>query len=186
MRLISIDVGIKNLSFCEFDKNKITRWELINVCDDTKQKTTQIPIETLVENILCKLMEYFPPCLESDTKEYDAVVIENQPHQKNGLMKTVSVVIYTYFNLLKLQHGNINKVKFVSANNKYKCKLVDVEQKSLKDYKQRKCIAIETITKYIPIYCPELIGWFHQHKKKDDLSDSALLGIHFLENKTPV
>lgn len=183
MRLISIDVGIKNLSYCEFNDDKIIRWQLIDVCEDAKQNTNKMPIEILVENVLLKLMEHFQP---SDTIRYDAVIIENQPHQKNGLMKTVSVVIYTYFNLLKLQHGIIDAVKFVSANNKYKCKLVDPSQKSVKDYKQRKRIAVETIMKYIPNYCPQLTEWFAKQKKKDDMADSGLLGIYFLENKTPV
>ena len=43
MRILSIDVGIKNLAFCLFHitsktKFKIERWDVIDLCNDVKEK----------------------------------------------------------------------------------------------------------------------------------------------------
>jgi hypothetical protein len=119
----------------------------------------------------------------------DNVLIENQPHHKNGMMKTVSVVIYTFFSMMKMQQGNICNVNFVSANNKYKCKKMNVieDAKTLcKDYRGRKNLSKQLMTKYIEDYCQnaELAQYYFSHKKQDDLADCALLGIHFIENSS--
>ena len=73
----------------------------------------------------------------------------------------------------------INKIVFVSATNKLKR---FIGKKST--YNERKHKGIE-ITRNAINRDPLLSSWqahFEQHKKKDDLSDSFLQGIWYLEN----
>lgn len=180
MKILAIDVGIKNLSFCVLsasgnttDQMRILEWD--NVCT-TEEKCSKIKIETLAECLLSKLMEAF----DQDT-EVDIVAIENQPMLKNGLMKTVSVMIYTYFNMLKLMYGNIKEVKFISATNKLKCNKAKDTDMSKESYKNRKKMSIVIMRKYLCEIDPERIAWFDALKKADDYSDCCLFAIYLAE-----
>ncbi len=168
--VLSIDVGIKNLSYCSFSVHEtisILDWQNITVTDRCIKK---IPLQELTELILATLEEHF-----DDTTKYDYVVIENQPMLRNGLMKTVSVMIYTYFNMLKMHHGNIVDVRFVSASNKLKG--TELKQGT---YKDRKKSSIELANIHIGKYCPNLQSWFFRQSKKDDCADSLNQGIAFI------
>jgi hypothetical protein len=178
--LLSIDVGIKNLSYCYFiissGQPMVKEWKNLNIMNENPNK---VGIEVLVEHILMALTETF-----TDQFESDVVLIENQPMLKNGLMKTVAVVIYTYFNMLKLQFGSVKEVRFVSASNKLKCKrLPKSDENNTKDYKSRKQLSIKIVDYYIKDLCPDLVPWYNVQKKKDDLADAMCQGIHYLENK---
>ena len=160
-RILSIDVGIKNLSFCYFesakDKTKVLQWDNVSVANHVKN----VKLEELTELMLSKLNETF------DSDFYaDVVIIENQPMLKNGMMKTISVVIYTYFHLLKLQYGTVKEVRFISDKS---------------TYKDRKKLSVDVTHKYIQSLCPERNEWFLSMKKKDDAADSFLLGIYYIE-----
>lgn len=180
MRILSIDVGIKHLSYCMIsttnESTRVEEWDVVSVTD---QKCTKIQVEQLTENVLEKLMELFP-----ETTSVDTVLIENQPMLKNGMMKTVSVVIYTYFNMLKLQYGSINEVKFISASNKSKCKRVAELKDAIapSSYKDRKKLSIELTRLYIKTICPEREAWFDAQRKKDDASDSFTQCIYYIEH----
>lgn len=182
MKVLSFDVGIKNLSYCVLEKDvgtdeiRIISWENLCICESNCKK---IAFENLCELLILKLQESFDGDFNADV-----VLIENQPMHKNGLMKSVSVMIYTYFNILKLQFGNVTEVRFISATNKLKCKRVkEVGGNTAKTYKERKLLGIELARRYIEAMCPERMSWFESQKKKDDLSEAALAGIYFLENK---
>lgn len=177
-RILSIDVGIKNLSYCLFEsegihKTRVVKWENVCVTDSNCKK---IKIEELTEQILECLMSKFDESFEADV-----VLIENQPMLKNGSMKTVSVVIYTFFNMLKIMYGNIKNVRFISASNKLKCKKVLELQKNIDTYKDRKRLGIEGARLYMADICQEREEWFNIQSKKDDISDAFLLGIHYIE-----
>ena len=94
---------------------------------------------------------------------------------KNGLMKTLSVVIYTYFNMLKLQQGIVNQVSFISATNKLKCK--KMTQVPSKVYKDRKKQGIQLAKEYLS---GERLEWLNAQKKQDDLCDAFLAGMYYL------
>jgi hypothetical protein len=59
-------------------------------------------LEELIECMLITLNENF-----DENFEADIVLIENQPALLNGNMKTISVVIYTYFNMMRLANMEI-------------------------------------------------------------------------------
>jgi Holliday junction resolvasome RuvABC endonuclease subunit len=179
LRILSIDVGIKNLSYCVLTvtENEVTipNWDNIRVTDSNCNK---IKLEELTEELLKALNETF-----SDTFEADIVLIENQPMLKNGLMKTLSVMIYTYFNMMRLQYGTISEVKFISATNKLKCqKVAEVQTSSTTTYKDRKKLSIEVVKRYLEEISPSRLSWFSQQKKQDDLADSFNQAMHYIEN----
>jgi hypothetical protein len=138
MKLLSWDVGIYNLSYCILEKNdetkeiKIIDWNIVNLVDSEKMKKDR---NLLFENIPRKLHE-LPQLLD-----VDGVVIENQPSLKNPQMKSIQMILYSYFLILGKVIGNgeitksyIENVDFCSASNKLKVydgpKIVLPEKKS--------------------------------------------------------
>ena len=172
MKILSIDVGLKNLSYCHLDTTpKILKWETLCVTDGNCKK---MKLEEIIEAVLITLNENFDDTFTSDT-----VLIENQPAMMNGTMKSISIVIYTYFNMMRLQYGNIQEVKFISASNKLKCnKGVDLKTDT---YKDRKKASVDLARIYVKELFPERLEWFDDQKKKDDASDSALQAIYYME-----
>ena len=105
------------------------------------------------------------------------VFIENQPCLKNPIMKTIQVILYTYF-IIK----NIVNVQFVNAKLKqsfFKKDFIESQEKSM--YKKRKMHSIMLVDNLIKdniidIDCL-LIKQYNASKKKDDYADSLLQGI---------
>ncbi len=122
MRILSWDVGIYNLCYCILEKNdetnelKIIDWSIVNLVDDEKMKKNK---SMLFENIPKKL--YHIP----DLLDVDYVVIENQPSLKNPQMKSIQMILYSYFIIMgkTIEMGNdklITSIDFCSASNKLK------------------------------------------------------------------
>lgn len=175
-KILSIDVGIKNLSYCYLDADstriKIMDWN--NLCV-TECNSKKMKLEQLTELVLLTLQENF-----NEDYEADIVLIENQPMLKNGMMKTISVIIYTFFNILKMQFGNIEEVRFISATNKLKC--AKVETDAVKStYKDRKKLSIHVAKLYLEKISPERIVWFEKQTKADDYSDCLNQAIFYIE-----
>ena len=78
----------------------------------------------------------------------------------NGLMKSLSMVIYTYF---KMQQPT-SIVKFINATNKLKCHHVDPFPKSI-SYSEKKKLAKKTTRKYLEIMFPDKIDWLINKKR---------------------
>tara|TARA_Y100000591_G_C21848450_1_gene710094 strand:+ start:2658 stop:3377 length:720 start_codon:yes stop_codon:yes gene_type:complete len=117
------------------------------------------------------------------------IIIENQPVLKNPTMKSIQIMLYSYF---LIKNKNIEKIKLVNASNKLKVckeKLSEENQQKIskiKDkYRKNKTLAI--------IHCEMMISdekvleFFNSHKKKDDLADAYLMTKYLLkENKVCV
>jgi hypothetical protein len=123
MKVLSWDVGIYNLSYCILEKNeidevKIIKWDIVNLVDNEEMKKNR---NLIFENIPRKLYE-IPELLN-----VDYVVIENQPSLKNPQMKSIQMILYSYFLILgkiigdgDKNTGYIDKIDFCSASNKLK------------------------------------------------------------------
>jgi len=119
MKILSWDVGIINLSYCILEKNemgiKILHWGIINLMETPEMKKNR---NLLFENIPKKLHE-LPYLLN-----VDKVVIENQPSLKNPQMKSIQMIVYSYFLMYgKVLNNNENKIMdidFCNASNKLK------------------------------------------------------------------
>ena len=88
-------------------------------------------------------------------------------------MKTIQGMIAQYFIMCGIQD-----VTFVSSVNKLKA-FTDMDQNKT-EYKDRKKLGIE-VTKGIIANMKDWTPFFLAHKKKDDLADSFLQGIWFLQ-----
>jgi len=121
MRILSWDVGIINLGYCIIETNndnnehKIIYWGIINLIDnDTMRKNRNL----IFENIPKKLHEN--PFL----LDVDKVVIENQPSLKNPQMKSIQMIVYSYFlmygKVLNNDENHIKNIDFCNASNKLK------------------------------------------------------------------
>ena len=141
-----------------------------------KPKKKKIKIQELGKNLILEL-DKFP-----DFLNIDYVLIENQPVLKNPTMKSVQMILYSYFLINGIIKNTIKEIKFISARNKLKVydgPLIEVKIKG--KYARRKRLSIE--------YCRHMINndennlqFFNGHKKKDDLADSYLQAIWFLKN----
>ena len=108
----------------------------------------------------------------------DYVIIENQIGPLAIRMKTIQGMIVQYFIMSNL---NVEHIEFISASNKLKdCDVKDKEKYS--DRKKlgiAKCLGVLTTD----FRFNEHMSYFNSHKKKDDLSDSFLQGMWFINNK---
>tara|TARA_B100001250_G_C19735534_1_gene760576 strand:+ start:304 stop:984 length:681 start_codon:yes stop_codon:yes gene_type:complete len=105
----------------------------------------------------------------------DTVIIENQISRIATRMKTIQGMIMQYF-IIK----QTNDIEFISSTNKLK---LFTSKKT--DYKERKKMGIEYCKETI-IKDENLIKWlniFEKHKKKDDLADSFLQGLWYMNNR---
>lgn len=161
MRVLSIDVGIKNLAMCLLeDKKRIVFWEV-----------SQIPSEHS-DGLFPILKRHL-----DERKELlgvmDLVLIERQP-DKNRKMKSVENFLHAYF--------VCNEIKTLLWDAKHK--IPDVCGPGKKKYKQRKDTSIERCGLWIAENAKEWVTFFETHKKKDDLADTVMQALSYKE-KTP-
>lgn len=225
MKVLSFDVGIKNLAYCliDSDDKTIDDWGILNVsidphCSHCNSKTgkqcdksakficdsdfllcsshknlkcyknlkmknipkEKNPILHLGENMVKILNE------KKNFLEVDAVLIENQPALKNPTMKTVQMILYSFFLINGVTNidSPINNIEMINARNKLKAYKGPPVKCEIKDkYKKTKFLGIQ--------YCKCMIeenqkidqkyrDQFNESKKQDDLSDAYLQGIYWL------
>ena len=228
MRILSIDVGIKNLSYVLIEINsirpildwKIIEWNNVNInhsfnnlnyvflehkkwtkttlieCTQAfnidipskvtkdelciligsylrdkgvKKSNATIELQTVVENVANHFNSVFRPL------KCDAVIIENQPCMKNPQMKSMQMIVFTYFCLLKGEYV----VKCVSASSKMRfCKSIGWIEQVPKGYAHTKACSIEVVTKLLGDSPPDL---WNKSNKKDDLSDVIIQAFAYCD-----
>ena len=197
MKILSWDVGIYNLSYCILEINeekviKILGWDIVNLVDNDNMKKNR---NLLFENIPRKLHE-IPELLN-----VDIVVIENQPSLKNPQMKSIQMILYSYFLILGKVIGNgnnsssyIENIDFCSASNKLKVydgpKIILSEKTTRKKKTPEK---VEETIKDIEIKDVEMKDVeMKEEKKRSSLkyADKKRLAIehakYFLEKQEPI
>ena len=117
-----------------------------------------------------------------------SVLIENQPALKNPVMKSIQMIIYTFFIIegVMKESSSIKSVHMVNARNKlkvYKGEPVSIPFKNDKKnkYKINKFLSVEYTKNMIQNQTDEIKYIFNSSKKKDDLADSYLQGIYWIE-----
>ena len=206
MKIISFDIGINNLSYCIFDiisedsnntletnvpsettitletttletntqkqPYTIADWNVLNINIDGVKKPT---IHYLTRNII-KLFDELPLFLECNK-----VVIENQPCMKNPVMKSIQMIVYSYFAIRGVtDNKTTSEIVLMSASNKMKVydgPPIELAVKS--KYTRNKKLAI-LHTQYI-LKDVEKLEFFNTHKKKDDLADAYLQGLFYIK-----
>ena len=195
MIYISFDIGIKNLALCILKKTeseiKILDWRILSLADKKKDIKG---IDDISERIYMELDNIIGNLKELGIDEIDYVLIENQPSNLNGIMKTIQYIIYCYFSLLKYWDKIIDNVVLVNASLKTKThdykpdiqvKMDETQKtKNVKGfrrdkYKMNKQTSIEICKNYIKDDA-YLCDIFDNNKKKDDLSDACLQAVAYI------
>jgi hypothetical protein len=195
MIYISFDIGIKNLAMCILKKTeseiKILDWRIISLADKKKDIKG---IDDISERIYMELDNIIGNLKGLGIDKIDYILIENQPSNLNGIMKTIQYIIYCYFSLLKYWDKIIDNVVLVNASLKTKThdfkpdiqiKMDETQKtKNVKGfrrdkYKMNKLTSIEICKNYIKddAYLCDL---FDNNKKKDDLSDACLQAVAYI------
>ena len=120
---------------------------------------------------------------KTDFLNHDVICIENQPALKNPIMKTVQMILYSYFMIEGATKDKpVEQVHMINARNKLKVyKGPPVECKYKEKYKRNKYLSVEYTKNMILNQEEKFIELFTESKKKDDLADAYLQGIYFID-----
>jgi hypothetical protein len=147
-----------------------------------KYKTTKIKQKKLKSYNTQELCECLVTKLNTidSLKDIHTIVVENQP-SCNPSMKKISYMLYSYFIMKGIDKTPKTKVVFFAPKNKLKAYTGPFIKCDLTNpYKKRKFLGTA--------YCEKMIGgetdaehlsFFKSHKKKDDLADCYLQGVHY-------
>ena len=111
--ILSFDIGIKNLAYClmykdnSIDNNnniKVIDWEIIQLIEDGV-KCKEVSLDTITNVLYNKLQEIF---IDHDITE---ILLENQPVLKNPVMKSIQIILYSFFQYEKEKEKARKKVK---------------------------------------------------------------------------
>jgi hypothetical protein len=160
--ILSIDCGIKNLAMCLIDPKdkKIHQWDVSGVPPMHADGIFPCLVRHLNEK---------PWVLKATT-----VVIEKQPDRNRG-MKGVENLLHTYF-LVKEKDVVIWDARH---------KIPDVAGAGKARYLQRKKASIERSRKFIVSNetNKNWVAFFDAHKKKDDLADTVMQALSFIDKR---
>ena len=229
MKILSLDIGINNLSYCilswEVDKYVIHNWDILNVnpyeeinneitklnkdIDKSNKKLLKVSLkdsddvkegDIYIQPKLVKKKVKKKPSVNQVAHEIitifdnnkhlldcNYVLIENQPCMKNPTMKSIQMIVYTYFYVRgitdAIECDKIKEIVFLSASNKLKVydgPLLTFDVKS--KYTLSKKLGIAH-TKYFLKDNEDKLAFFNSHKKKDDLADAFLQGVYFINKR---
>lgn len=176
---------------------KIKKADLANLINENIQKTyfdtieskkaNEVDLFNIGVNIKNKFNETFQDVAKPGSNiseplepvgKIDYVIIENQIGPLAIRMKTIQGMIVQYF---IMSHLNVEHIEFISAANKLK----DCDMKDKEKYSDRKKMGISKCLGILTsdFRFNEHVNYFNSHKKKDDLSDSFLQGLWFINNK---
>ena len=193
MLYISFDIGVKNLALCILKQTdsliKVIDWRVITLAEKKKDING---LNTISENLFYELDNIVGSIEELKYEKIDYVLIENQPSNLNGIMKSIQLLIFSYFMLLKHWDKLNMNVLLINASLKLQYHtfkpepLIKIDSQRTKKeqkrdkYRNNKNDGIE-ITKYYIKDNKILYDYFTKHKKKDDLADTLLQTISYIK-----
>lgn len=160
------------------------------------KKSTQLDITHLGTALFDELENR--PHLHQNSK---CVLLENQPVLTNPTMKSIQMFVHSYFMDygMRNEKGAVQEIHCYSASKKLDLikhvpaaiyENIKTEAKTIpKKYGRYKRIAIRLCEHFlgqsstIGIRCDDMYAKFKESKKRDDLADSLLMTLHYLERE---
>lgn len=195
--ILSFDIGVKNLAYCYFQYTSLSKqfnlndieldvfdWNVIDLDELMASSKTKPSLNDRCNVLLKELNVNF------SLVDVDYVLIENQPVLKNPIMKSIQMIVYTFFKNLQINECKmIIDVQMINASNKVRYavnvlskhfKVECIESSEKKTYKMNKDIVVsctKQLLSYKEMHNP--LTFFNGFKKKDDLADTLLQGLYF-------
>lgn len=204
MYVISFDVGIKNLAYTILEyredptipkkgvrnadkhdvlnRSKILTWNKVDLgCNKYDlEKITQNLLEVLDNIAYAEVHDLHDSVIH--------VVIENQPALKSPTMKSIQIVIYTYFNTIAKYNSLNLKTRLVSAKSKLKYiesfEEFDGGDTTKKGYAKNKSDSVAFTRWLLAEKVPNAKAQevLEAMKKRDDICDSYLQALYYVQN----
>lgn len=150
-----------------------------------KTNANLVPLELIGRTLFKKLDEntLFTQC--------NNIIIENQPVLKNPKMKSIQIMLYSYF---LIKNINMDNIQLINASNKLKVFKGELDEpinqmlKKINDkYRRNKITAIEHCKKMLENNKElDFLKIFEGHKKKDDLADAYLMCQYFIKKHSKI
>lgn len=153
MKIVSIDVGLRNFGYAIIEDNKLIDFDSICIWDLVpKDKRKDYPY---IARVLVDKTNIFD--------DVDCVLIERQMQSR---FKMIACALRCFF------WGKSHMVAPLSVRKYFKI--------STGVYKQNKKASIELAPKFLN---EDQLRKFKSHKKKDDIADSVLMGLYWIKIK---
>ena len=155
------------------ENSKLKKIELINKINDFKNDNCFKNVEIKTFNFI-DAGKIINKSFNNVITNYNInkVIIENQMANKSSKMATIQGMLSQYF-----IDKNIFNIEYISSSNKLK-----LFTKTRLTYKEKKKLSVDITDKILLSHYCNWTNHFNNYKKKDDLADSFLQGIWYLNS----
>lgn len=201
--IAAFDVGITNLALCIMEDNKIIKWEILNLTSDhnkcckilrnkkqcskighykdnngmlycSTHKTSDCIKSSDKDNLysygvnMYKLLDNIPELIKCSN-----ILIENQPVLTNPTIKSISMLLFSYF---INKNPNVRFINAIVKLNYDKERTKEYLKSSKNKYKSRKELSILYASEILNnvVIDDSILTYYNSNKKKDDLADALL------------
>jgi len=160
MRVLAIDISIRNLALCMLDDKRIVHWQTVDLSGSEYRPQDNVKLVMEFRNEFSHLFD-----------AADLVIIERQMRVN---MRIIEAVLHAL---------SYKKCKIISART-----IKQHFGLCRRDYRQNKQAAVEHVQKLLSA-CPEdepHAAQFARTKKRDDLADAYLMALFFSQQNSSI
>ena len=178
MKILSIDVGTRNLGVCILEyasldaPGRILHWEVI----DLHAKTSSTATRSCVQAFWSRRPMFY---------DVDVILIESQDRAVSK-MRRLSNAIESHFETVRVVLDKTYRIDWSSGDVKlraYDGPVVWEEPKTKTKYKMNKLLGIEHARALLAQWeSIEWIDWFEKLPKQDDVADCLLQAVYYAKN----